>query len=530
MFKQEKLYVCGDVDDREAFCKRLTDNGATIVTQPGEDCTHIFNLFQGDVFETCTTRGFRVLGVPCIRDCLENGKALPRVSHPVYSCIMGGISVYNEVVDEAGILKNYVLLMNGTWTYTLENAQYFITKEPSRLSSYALDYGSNVVRPSWIKDSWDNGVLANPKFHIFPPFSGCTISVTGLSTATRTTIQNLVLHYGGKYMPQLSRKVTHLLCDKPTGRKYTTALAWGVHIVTTNWLYDCINAMGTIDPSHSKYWPAYDRTSMGAEGGGGDAWYIRSPYSRPASSSGTSSGPSSYSSLSLGGAAGRSRLGYVAPILLRRNRNPAISNNSLLQLSSSHPHQFAQTTQIQSGPASHSALRQSVLQTAKYTTSRSREKDSRTSMDRYREIYDQVSGLLNVCDGIIAASTVNSFEEGLPPDISELFSKIDNLLKGDNNNNNGDIILNNTTKSTTIKNNNTDNDSTNPTNNKPTTSTNTPTTNKNSLTSPSVSMPPPETNTKNNVTSTEEHATDVDMDSEDESGVTTPAPSSEQEK
>lgn len=103
---------------------------------------------------------------------------------------------------------------------------------------WALEYGSNIVQPSWITESWENRVLSNPKFHILPPLHGCVISVTGLSTGTllilfysnfifvliinanstpilgtRNTIQNLVTHYGGKYMQQLSRKVTHLLCD-----------------------------------------------------------------------------------------------------------------------------------------------------------------------------------------------------------------------------------------------------------------------------------------------------------------------------
>lgn len=33
---------------------------------------------------------------------------------------------------------------------------------------------------------------------------------------------------------------------RPAGRKYVTALAWGVHVVNTNWLFDSINAKGNL--------------------------------------------------------------------------------------------------------------------------------------------------------------------------------------------------------------------------------------------------------------------------------------------
>jgi hypothetical protein len=411
MFKHEKLFVGTDVIDREALCKRLTDNGATIVTNVGEhDSIHIFNSFEGGLFEDCVKKGCRVIGIPCLQETLQSGKALPRSSHPVYSRVMEGLVVSGDVVEEKAKLKNYVHQMNGTWTDELTgNTQYFITTEPGSVHYlWALEFGSNIVQPSWITESWEKRVLSNPKSHLLPPLSGCVVSVTGLSTATRSTIQNLVTHYGGKYSQQLSRKVTHLLCDKPKGRKYVTALAWGIHIVTTNWLFDSVNMKGTADVTRYEL-PSMPQDMDGV--GGGEALYIRSPYARS----------SAYTPLS---SAARSRLNNYgnAPILVRRHRNPIGANYTPLfslpnsQQLPSHSHQpvFAQTTQIQSGQTSHntnspistSALRQqsspmAQLHQNRYSaTARLRDKDGRTT-ERYREMHDQLSGLLRMCNDLI---------------------------------------------------------------------------------------------------------------------------------
>eukprot|EP00026_Physarum_polycephalum_P003990 Phypoly_transcript_04007.p1 GENE.Phypoly_transcript_04007~~Phypoly_transcript_04007.p1 ORF type:complete len:617 (+),score=115.90 Phypoly_transcript_04007:188-2038(+) len=420
MFKHEKLFVNSDVIDRVALCKRLTDNGATIVSNVGEqDSVHIFNSFEGGLYEDCVKKGCRVIGLPCLQETLRSGKTLPRASHPIYSRVMEGIVVSGDVVEEKAKLKNYVNQMNGTWSDELTgNTQYFITTEPGSMHYlWALELGSNIVQPSWITESWENRVLSNPKSHLLPPLSGCVISVTGLSSATRATIQNLVVHYGGKYLQQLSRKVTHLLCDKPKGRKYVTALAWGINIVTTNWLFDSVNMKGTADVSR------YELPAMppDLDGLGSEALYIRSPYART----------SSYTPLS---SAARSRLNNYAsnaPILVRRHRNPLSRNLSAVasytapifsmpsahsQQLSSHSHHpvFAQTTQIQSGQSSHSSnsslshsLRQQssmvpLHQNHRYATStRSRDKEGRTVVDRYREMFDQLTGLLRMCDDVI---------------------------------------------------------------------------------------------------------------------------------
>ena len=48
MFRQEKVFVGTDVQDREALCRRLTDNGATLVAAAGDpDVLHILNTFEG---------------------------------------------------------------------------------------------------------------------------------------------------------------------------------------------------------------------------------------------------------------------------------------------------------------------------------------------------------------------------------------------------------------------------------------------------------------------------------------------------
>lgn len=47
----------------------------------------------------------------------------------------------------------------------------------------ALEYSVPVVQPSWICECWNQQALTDVRQHFLPVFSGCLISVTGLSTS-----------------------------------------------------------------------------------------------------------------------------------------------------------------------------------------------------------------------------------------------------------------------------------------------------------------------------------------------------------
>jgi len=113
----------------------------------------------------------------------------------------------------------------------------------------ALEFGTEILQPSWITGCWENQQLLSTHGYKLLPFTGCIISVTGLRSNKRKKIQDLTCKNGGEYSPDLTRKCTHLLSEQPRGLKYTYALDWGVHCVQTNWFQDSIKKSACQDES-----------------------------------------------------------------------------------------------------------------------------------------------------------------------------------------------------------------------------------------------------------------------------------------
>lgn len=110
---------------------------------------------------------------------------------------------------------------------------------------------------------------------------------------------------GGKYSEQLTRACTHLLADKPKGRKYVIAQTWGIHVVTTNWLFDSINLKGCADVSK------YEVSAMGPD-------YDDIVYTK--SGSGSRLGSHYHGSVHSPVARRNVVSPYSTPLLVRRNR------------------------------------------------------------------------------------------------------------------------------------------------------------------------------------------------------------------
>ncbi|KAI1134825.1 hypothetical protein F5Y05DRAFT_191829 [Hypoxylon sp. FL0543] len=85
---------------------------------------------------------------------------------------------------------------------------------------------------------------------------------------TRATIEDKVKANGGIYVGDLSRRATHLIVNKPEGKKYAAARKWGIRTVSIEWLYDSIER-GMI--LHEE---CYDPTLPAEERGKG-AWIRR---------------------------------------------------------------------------------------------------------------------------------------------------------------------------------------------------------------------------------------------------------------
>ncbi|KAI3761706.1 hypothetical protein L1987_52127 [Smallanthus sonchifolius] len=88
-----------------------------------------------------------------------------------------------------------------------------------------------IVSESWLHQCWKEHRVVPHESHRALPFSGLIISVTQVPLDERKEIEKLVLQNGGKYSAELTRKSTHLVCDK-----YKVSKRWGhIHIVSRTW-------------------------------------------------------------------------------------------------------------------------------------------------------------------------------------------------------------------------------------------------------------------------------------------------------
>lgn len=85
---------------------------------------------------------------------------------------------------------------------------------------------------------------------------------------TRVTIESKVKANGGEYVGDLSQAVTHLIVNKPEGKKYIAARKWRIRTVSIEWLHDSIERGMILNEE------CYDPT-LPAEERGKDAWIRR---------------------------------------------------------------------------------------------------------------------------------------------------------------------------------------------------------------------------------------------------------------
>ncbi|KAG0339079.1 DNA topoisomerase 2-binding protein 1 [Podila humilis] len=99
--------------------------------------------------------------------------------------------------------------------------------------------------------------------HGMGPLQGCSVCVTGFPSDIRLEIERFTLQFGGTYtMDMIKGTTTHLVCDKPTGKKYSSAKEWNIKCVPFQWLEDVKKSVAYIDPVTYEISPkGYARTS-----------------------------------------------------------------------------------------------------------------------------------------------------------------------------------------------------------------------------------------------------------------------------
>ncbi|XP_022768095.1 DNA topoisomerase 2-binding protein 1-A isoform X2 [Durio zibethinus] len=134
-----------------------------------------------------------------------------------------------------------------------------------------IDSQITYVSTHWVRSCLEAGCLLDVGSHIlysplpcqipFPGFKGFRFCVSQYEEKDRLLLRNLCFILGAKFVEKLTKKVTHLLCKFTSGPKYEAAFKWGIHSVTSEWIYECVrqNKVVSLDPFCPKEVTAQDQ-------------------------------------------------------------------------------------------------------------------------------------------------------------------------------------------------------------------------------------------------------------------------------
>lgn len=137
----------------------------------------------------------------------------------------------------------------------------FVAREREDIKVLTPDF-VRALRELWMKDQPIN-MNALEAAHKPPLFHDLIVCFTGFADMTyRQTFTEELAQNGAKVSGDLTRQVTHLICNAPKGDKYEYALTWGLIVVSHAWYRDCMARGMLLD--ESKYHPAAPAEQQGA--------------------------------------------------------------------------------------------------------------------------------------------------------------------------------------------------------------------------------------------------------------------------
>eukprot|EP00029_Vermamoeba_vermiformis_P001345 TRINITY_DN1151_c0_g1_i1.p1 TRINITY_DN1151_c0_g1~~TRINITY_DN1151_c0_g1_i1.p1 ORF type:complete len:525 (+),score=77.46 TRINITY_DN1151_c0_g1_i1:27-1601(+) len=279
MFANKIFYVSGEIADAHKLQQVLVENGGKICATPTflsglnqlvqkEGCVSdykpqeasehaifvVVDRFEGDSFhQLCEKNGAWIIGVRCIYESVRDRKQLPegKEHYPLYSRLLEGCkfgcSSMNSNKKENTI--KVIKYMHGEVTEEIntETTALIATRVGSIKYRLALTSKIPILDPAWVFKCWSTQTLMPMDDYKLAPFTGCVISVTGLSLVTRQEVQRLISLNGGEYSPNLTKRCTHLIAKNASGLKFLYAMEWGIYCVSLEWFLESINYQGCVD-------------------------------------------------------------------------------------------------------------------------------------------------------------------------------------------------------------------------------------------------------------------------------------------
>uniref|UniRef100_A0A1W7RFK4 Mutagen-sensitive 101 n=1 Tax=Agkistrodon contortrix contortrix TaxID=8713 RepID=A0A1W7RFK4_AGKCO len=233
-------------------CLQILDKEAALRIQENDKSLYICDQFSGIVFNHLQKFGCRIVGPQVVIYCMQNQRCVPKADHPVFNMTMADVTVSctslpKETREE---VHENVQLMGGRVYRDLNVlVTHLIAGEVgSKKYLVAANLKKPILLPTWIKTLWDKSQRRIIRYtdinmgdFLCPPFLGCTICVTGLSSMDRQEVQRLTTENGGQYTGQLKmNECTHLIVQEPKGQKYECAKRWNVHCISMQWFFDSI--------------------------------------------------------------------------------------------------------------------------------------------------------------------------------------------------------------------------------------------------------------------------------------------------
>ncbi|XP_038652602.1 DNA topoisomerase 2-binding protein 1 isoform X2 [Scyliorhinus canicula] len=225
---------------------------------------YICDPFEGDAYYHLEKLGCRIVGPQVVVFCLQQQQSVPEAVHPVYSMVMADVvvsctSLEKKTRDE---VHKKVQLMGGRILrdFNISVTHLIAGEVGSKKYLVAASLKKTILLPSWVKACWEkaqksmiNLTDVNMEEHLCPPFLGCTICVTGLSSQDRQEVQRRTLENGGQYTGQLKMNdCTHLIVHEAKGQKYECAKKWNVYCVSIQWFFESIKHGACQDESNYK--------------------------------------------------------------------------------------------------------------------------------------------------------------------------------------------------------------------------------------------------------------------------------------
>ncbi|XP_072307184.1 DNA topoisomerase 2-binding protein 1 [Eucyclogobius newberryi] len=212
----------------------------------------VFSSFSSPAFLHCKKLGCRVVSPLVVLYCLQQQRCVPKAETPVYSMAMADVTISCTSLEKAmrKEVMELVQLMGGRVYLDLNvSVTHLIAGEVgSKKYLVAASLGKPILLPKWVKVCWEKSQnslfrytdLATDEY-LCPVLQGCTVCVTGLSSAERKEVQRLCEQHGATYTGQLKmNECTHLIVSEPSGQKYECARKWNVYCVSLHWLFDSI--------------------------------------------------------------------------------------------------------------------------------------------------------------------------------------------------------------------------------------------------------------------------------------------------